>query len=144
VTVEHEDHVDDSLSPLLDDELSPAEAAAVRAHIDVCHRCRDELAATERVRALVRGLPSLDLPAGVGGGGGGGAPRRRVSRLGAAAAAAVGVAASMAFLVLSSPTDSSVRPEVGQLVDVHATSGVGGDPVSQLTPAAIPVSFQEP
>lgn len=143
MTIEHAGHVDDSLSALLDDELSPAEAAAVRTHLDLCDRCRDELAATERVRALVRDLPSLDLPdvvvervRWVG--------RRRVSRLGAAAAAAVGVAASMAFLVLSSPTDSSVRPEVGQLVDVHATSGVGGDPVSQLTPAAIPVSFQEP
>lgn len=143
MTFEHAAAVDDWLSALLDGELSTVEEAAVRAHVDTCDRCRHELAATERVRALVRGLPSLDLPAAVvertrwvG--------RRKVSRVGATAAAAVAVAASMAFLVTSSPSDSSVRPEVGQLVDVHATSGVGGDPVSQLTPAAIPVSFQEP
>lgn len=135
-------HVGDLLSALLDGELGAAEEAAVRAHLDGCEACRDELAATERVRALVRGLPQLDLPpvvverarwAG----------RRRVSRLGAAAAAAVAAAASVAFLTMASPSDSRVDPDVGRLVDVHATSGVNGDPVSQLSPAAIPVSFEE-
>lgn len=131
---------DDALDAYLDGELAPDEEAGVRAHLADCERCRDELAAIERVRALVRGLPDLDLPSVV---------VERVRwvgrrRVGAWAAAAVAAAASVLFLTMPSASDSTVRPDVREMVDVHATSGAGGDPMSRLTPAAIPVSFQEP
>lgn len=130
----------DALSALVDGELPPAEAAAVRAHAATCTTCRDELSALEGVRALVRSLPALDLPPGVvervrwlG--------RRRPSRVAAVTAAAVAAAASFLF-VAAAPTDP-VTPPVDRLVQVHATSGVNGDPLTQLVPVAVPVSFGE-
>lgn len=135
-------HAQDALSALLDGELSPAEEAGVRAHLSDCEPCRAELAATERMRALVRELPALELPPIV-------VERtrwldrsRRPSRVAAAAAAIAAVAASVLF-VAGAGREAPVSPEMGRLVEVHATSGVNGDPVSQLTPAAVPASFSE-
>lgn len=134
-------HLDDGLSALADGELSPAEAVEARAHLAECAACRDDLAAIERSRSLVRALPPLDLPPEVvervrwvG--------RRRPSRVAAVAAAAVAVAASVLFF-MAAPQPQPVSPKVGQLVEVHATSGVNGDPLSRLTPAAVPVSFED-
>ena len=130
----------DVLSALVDGELAPAEAAAVRAHAATCTTCRDELSALEGVRALVRSLPALDLPPAVvervrwvG--------RRRPSRVAAVAAAAVAAAASLLF-VAAAPTDP-VTPPVDRLLQVHATSGLNGDPLTQLVPIAVPISFGE-
>lgn len=130
----------DALSALLDGELAPAEAAAVRAHAATCSTCRVELSALEGVRALVRSLPALDLPPGlvervrwV--------DRRRASRVAGVVAAAVAAAASLAF-VAAAPTDP-VTPPVDRLVEMHATSGVNGEPLTQLVPIAVPVSFRE-
>lgn len=58
------------IAPLLpalpDDELSPAEAARVRAHLAVCPRCREEAQAFRRLGALLReqSVPEVELPAG--------------------------------------------------------------------------------
>lgn len=133
-------HPGDRLSALADGELSPADAASARVHLAECARCRNELAATEEARSWLRALPEVDLPPAVvervrwvG--------RRRPSRVAALAAGAVAVAASILF-VAAAPQPTPVSPKVGRLVEVHATSGVGGDPLSRLTPAAVPVSFE--
>lgn len=134
-------HLGDALSALVDGELSSAESAAARGHLAGCEACRAELAAVEETRTLLRGLPALDLPPvvlerarWVG--------RRRPSRVAALAATAVAVAASILFVVVP-PEPEPVSPKVGRLVEVHATSGVDGDPLSRLTPAAVPVSFED-
>lgn len=136
-----EAHLGDALSALVDGELTSGEEAAARSHVVRCPACRAELAAVEDTRALLRGLPALDLPPvvverarWVG--------RRRPSRVAAVAATAVAAAAAALFVVVP-PEPEAVTPKVGQLVEVHATSGVDGDPLSRLTPAAVPVSFED-
>ena len=136
-------HAGDALSALLDGELSTAEEAEVRAHVATCDECRAELAATERMRAVVRALPSLDLPPIVVERARWVGRTRRPSRLAGVAAAAAAVAASALFVAAGAGREAPVSPEMGRLVEVHATSGANGDPVSQLTPAAVPASFRE-
>ena len=131
----------DALSALVDGELAPAEEAAARAHLATCAECRAELAALERMRLLVRSLPQLDLPAVVVERVAWLGRRRRPSRVAAATAAAVAAAASLLF-VAAAPTDP-VTPPVDRLLQVHATSGLNGDPLTQLVPIAVPVSFGE-
>lgn len=136
-------HAGDALSALLDGELSPAEEAGIRVHLAECEACRDELAATEGMRSLVRDLPPLDLPPIVVERARWVGRARRPSRLAAAAAAVAAVAASALFVAAGAGRQDPVSPEMGRLVEVHATSGANGDPVSQLTPAAVPASFNE-
>lgn len=131
----------DALSALVDGELLPAEEAAARAHLTTCAECRAELVGLERMRVLVRSLPQLDLPAVVVERVAWLGRRRRPSHVAAVAMAAVGAAASLLF-VAAAPTDP-VTPPVDRLVQVHATSGVNGDPLTQLVPVAVPVSFGE-
>jgi anti-sigma factor RsiW len=136
-------HLDDALSALVDGGLSQAEEGTARAHLASCEMCRAELETIEAARSLVRSLPELELPPGVvervrrvG------SSRRRPPRVAALAAAAVAAAASILFAA-AVPSSQPVTPKVGRLVEVHATSGVNGDPLSRLTPAAVPVSFEE-
>ncbi|HEX2040182.1 MAG TPA: zf-HC2 domain-containing protein [Acidimicrobiales bacterium] len=117
-------HLGDAISALLDGELSAEEEAVVRAHLDECAACREELAAVERVRRLVRGLPVVERRA----------RRRGPSRVAAVAAGAVAAAASIVFLATASAPQAPGPPSVDRLVDVHATSGATAEPVSQLTP----------
>jgi hypothetical protein len=58
-----------------------------------------------------------------------------------AAALGVSAAAALAVLFLSSPTNAPVSPQMTRLVEAHATSS-SGDPISQLAPIGVPVSFQ--
>lgn len=134
--------VAEDLSALVDGELSSAEEAEVRAHLATCAQCSAELAAVEAVRSLVRALPLLDLPPVVVERVRWADRRRAPSRIAAVAAAGVAVAASLLFAVVA-PQADTVTPPMKRLVEVHATSGVNGDPVTQLVPAAVPVSFQE-
>jgi anti-sigma factor RsiW len=136
-------HAGDALSALLDGELSAADEADVRGHLAGCEQCRAELATTERMRTLVRELPELELPSIVVERARWVGRARRPSRLAAAAAAVAAVAASALFVVAGAGREAPVSPEMGRLVEVHATSGANGDPVSQLTPAAVPASFEE-
>jgi anti-sigma factor RsiW len=132
-------HAGDLLSALLDGELDPAEAAPVRSHLETCSACRAEMAGIAAARGWVRGLPPVEPPFGfyermLG-------PARRWARAGVAALAA-GAAASIAVVTLSAPAERPVAPPVGRLVDAHTVSAsTSGDPVSELTPAAAPASF---
>ena len=130
-------HLGDALSALADGQLPPGEAEAALAHVAACAACAAELSAVEQMRTLVRSLGPVE-------------PRRplvavvpqvgRTSRLAGVAAVA---AAVVALLALSGvEQDAGRAPQVASLVQVHATSPVNADPMSQMAPAAIPVSLE--
>lgn len=129
-------HLGDALSALADAELADAELADAQVHLGACPACSAELVATARVRDLVRGLPHLD-------------PRvsldvRGVETIGrrwAASAAAVAAAVALVLLTAVGAGQAPTPAPVGRLVQAHATSAVNADPLSQLAPAAIPISF---
>ena len=164
------DHLGDVLSGLLDGELTPAQEAAARSHLDRCAYCTAELEAVEAVRLRVRSLPPVEAPFGffermlL--------PRRPAwperssrpawperssrpawperssppawpeRRRAVGAALAAGAAAAMLFLSVSPPPQQPVSPSVASLIEAHATSAsVSGDVLSTLTPAGVPVSF---
>ena len=132
-------HLGDLLSALLDGELAPGQAEGARAHAATCPMCASELEAVGGARGWVRGLPPVDPPFGL-------YERmlrswHRWARTGVAALAA-GAAVSIGLVALSSPREAPVSPPVARLVDAHAaTASLAGDPLSQLVPAATPVSF---
>jgi anti-sigma factor RsiW len=146
-------HLGDVLSALLDDELSPTEAAAAREHLGRCRSCASELDQVRTARAWVRGLPAVDPPfgflerlvlgerrAGRGGRRFGAVPMRRGVAIGALAASA---AAAVGLLGLAPPRESPVSPSVARLVEAHATgASLEGDPLSRLAPLGVPVSFR--
>ena len=144
-------HLGDWLSALLDGELAPPEAEEARRHLNGCPACTAELGQVGQARAWVRRLPPVEPPPRfleqvlAGGGppvaasGGAVVPIRRRR---AAVAVLAGCAAAAAAVVSLLPApEPPARPPVGRLVEAHATSGVGGDPLSQLVPVGIPVSF---
>jgi anti-sigma factor RsiW len=143
MTAPREPHLGDGLSALLDGELSAEEEVMARAHLAVCEACAGELEGERAVRSSLRALPSEQPPFGfverlarphhVSG-------RRRRWRVGVAALGA-SAAASFVVLFLSSPVNAPVSPQMTRLVEAHATSA-SGDPISQLTPIGVPVSFQ--
>ena len=133
------DHAGDLLSALLDGELDPAEEAQVRTHLSACDACRREFDVVSQARRLVRDLPPVEPAFGF-------LQRlRRPARRWAHAAVAslaAGAAASVAVVALAAPRESPVSPHVARFVDVHAASAsTSGDPISDLTPVAVPVSF---
>ena len=131
------EHLGDLVSALLDDEMTPIEADSARAHLAGCDQCRAELRATERARALVHGLPLLDPPFGV-------IERSvRSARRPRPFAWAASVAAAAAVGLFAVSGTQEVEPPVADFVEVHATSSVNGDPVSNLAPVVLPVSFAE-
>jgi anti-sigma factor RsiW len=138
-------HEGDALSALLDGELSGADERRARAHLAACSACAAELEAVGQARSWLRALPPVDPPAGFRRrlleGATGEVVRLRTRRAGLAALAA-GAAASVALLGLVSPGEPPATPRVGQLIESHATAVGGGDPVSQLVPAGVPVSFR--
>ena len=133
-------HPGDLLSALVDGELTPGESAGVRAHLEACADCRRELRLISEARTLLRALPPVDPPFGffermV-------RPGRRWARAGVGVLAA-GAAASVAVMALAAPREAPVSPQVGRFVDAHTVSAsTSGDPISELTPAAAPVSFR--
>ena len=128
-------HLGDRLSALVDGELDPTEEAVARGHLAACEACAGELAATARVQALVRGLPAVEplSPLDLAGTG------RKAGMAGVAAAVA---AAGALVLMAGVDADRPDNPPVARLVEAHATSGVNADPVSQIAPAAVPVSMR--
>lgn len=132
------EHGGDALSALLDGELGPEEERALLAHLSACAACAADLEAERSVRSAVRRLPVVEPPFGL--------YERlllRQSRRRGLVAAAGGVAASLALVVLATPRPSTVDPPVPDLVEVHAAaSSRTGDPVSQLAPAGVPVTFR--
>lgn len=132
------EHLGEALSALADGQLGPDEEGVALDHLAGCGPCAAELAATRAMRALVRGLPPVEplhplvaVPV----------ETRRPSRLAGVLAAA---AASVAMLLLAGvQPDAGTGPQVAQLVQVHTTSPVNADPMSQVAPAALPVSFTQ-
>jgi anti-sigma factor RsiW len=133
-------HAGDLLSALLDGELDAATESRVRAHVEGCATCAAELHTVTAARIWVRDLPPVDPPFGF-------YERmfRRARRWGRGAVAgiAAGAAAAVAVVTLAVPApERPVTPSVGRMVDAHtASASVAGDPLSELTPAATPVSF---
>ena len=133
-------HPGDLLSALLDGALTQHEEEGVRAHLDECAECRRELQYVSEARTLVRDLPPVDPPFGffermL-------RPRHRWARAGVAALAGA-AAVSVAVMGFVAPREPHVSPHVARLVDAHtASASTSGDPISELTPAAVPVSFQ--
>lgn len=128
-------HLGDRLSALVDAELDPAGEAVARSHLAACEACAGELAATARVRELVRGLPAVEPPSPV--------DLPVTGRRAGVAGVAAGVAAAVALVLMAGVnTDRPDNPPVARLVEVHATSVVNADPLSQLAPAAVPVSMR--
>jgi anti-sigma factor RsiW len=133
------EHPGDSLSALLDGELSPADEAAVQAHLVACPTCRHEMEAVRVARLWVRALPPVEPPFGLyqrmlepyrpG--------RRRV------AMAFLGAAAAVAAVIVSvAPArQPAVDPSVATLIEAHATSAsTEGDPLTNLAPAGVAVT----
>lgn len=58
-------HPSESISAYLDGELSAVETKKLVAHLGNCGQCAVELEDTQRVRAAIRSLPVLELPAGL-------------------------------------------------------------------------------
>jgi anti-sigma factor RsiW len=134
------DHPGDALSALLDGELSPADEAAVQAHLVACRPCRHDMEAAKVARLWVRALPPVEPPFGLyermlqpylpG--------RRRV------AMAFLGAAAAVAAVVVSvAPArQEPIDPSVATLIEAHATSAsTEGDPLSNLAPAGVAVTI---
>lgn len=133
-----EEHPGDALSALVDGELGTDEAATVRAHVEECRTCAEELHGVRASRLALRTLPGVDPPPAAmaalidavrSGAGDGpqptaapvipfGARRRRVGP------AAASVAASAAVLVLgaSALAPQGRPPRVAAAVDSHASS----------------------
>jgi anti-sigma factor RsiW len=132
-------HLEEALSAWLDDELAPAARREAALHLEACPLCRQELDLVARARAAVRALPVRLPPPGfledlVPGSVRILRPRRRW------AWAAASVAASVVALFL--PREPTVAPVLPSLVESHAArASVTGDPLSQLAPIAVPVSF---
>ena len=144
-------HLEDTLSAYLDDELAPAARREAEAHLNLCADCRAELADVAQARRAIRIMPvhasSRPLFSGSEP-----APdaffnpaepfpgRSRSSRRRRRAWAAAAVAAAAVALLL--PRDPDVAPSLPSLADSHAArASITGDPLSQLAPIAVPVSF---
>jgi anti-sigma factor RsiW len=155
--------VPEMLSAYLDDELDATTRDAVEARLAVSPEWRAELADVRSARDAVRGLPSLEAPAGfwdsvlttVGAAEDdvvdlADAPtvspmplpaprsRRRAAWFAAAAAIVVGVVA-----VIAVPHRSSVTPNVTAVVAQHGAQGSdAGDPVTMLAPVGPLAGFR--
>jgi anti-sigma factor RsiW len=140
------DHLDDTLSAYLDDELAPAARREVEAHLAACDACRAELGEVASARRAIRIMPVHATPRplvdaeGFGGPAGPLAGLRPVGRRQRAVWAAVAAVAAAVALVL--PREPQVAPSLPSLADSHAArASVTGDPLTQLAPIAVPVRF---
>jgi predicted anti-sigma-YlaC factor YlaD len=128
-------HLGDFLSARVDGELAGPERQAADEHLAGCADCRAELDATAHMHQLVGGLPLLALPAPVWVAMTAMTARGRRPRplvWGGAAAAVIGLS-----VLVATPSDHRVTPPIAHFVQVHTISQ-GGDPVTQLAPAAVP------
>ncbi|HET9732021.1 MAG TPA: anti-sigma factor [Acidimicrobiales bacterium] len=109
----------EQLSALLDGEMGPADAAALRAHIASCASCREAMASVETARGALRALPLVAPPDGL--------TTRVAGRIRAVARrwarVAVVAAALTAVVVFVAAPDTEVAP---------ATASPGGDPAGRV------------
>ena len=137
MTQGRKDHLGDLASALADGQLPPEDEAAALAHLAACPACAAELEVTVQMRAMVRALGPV-------------APRRPLlavppvrARPSWAAGMVAAAAASVAMLLLSGvEQQNDAVPQVAQLVQVHSTSPLNVDPMSQLAPAVLPASLE--
>jgi anti-sigma factor RsiW len=134
-------HLGDALSALLDNELASAALREAEAHLATCRACQAELGDIAGARAAVRALPVRAFPPGrweeLIGHPPSVLPVRPPRR--ALWAAAAAVAAGVALWL---PREPQVAPALPALADSHAVrASVTGDPLTQLAPIAVPVSF---
>jgi len=146
------EHLGDTLSAFLDDELAPAARHESEVHLAACAACRAELEEVAAARRAIRIMPVHVAPRPLVAADGSGAPieapgplwppasrpapgrRRR-----AVWAVAAAVAAAIAILL---PRDPDVAPSLPSLADTHAArASITGDPLTQLAPIAVPVRF---
>jgi anti-sigma factor RsiW len=140
------EHLDDTLSAYLDDELAPAARREVEAHLAACPACRAELEEVAAARRAIRIMPVHATPRPLVGAPSPGArlspevvPRPARSRRRALWAVAAAVAAAVALVL---PRDPEVAPSLPSLADSHAArASITGDPLTQLAPIAVPVRF---
>ena len=134
-------HLGDALSALLDNELSSAALREAEAHLANCPACQAELGDIAGARAAVRALPIHPWPPGwweelIG------HPPSVVSVRPTRRALWAAVAAAAAAVALWLPREPQVTPVLPALADTHAVrASVTGDPLTQLAPIAVPVSF---
>jgi anti-sigma factor RsiW len=145
-------HLGDRLSGLLDGELTHADAEEARRHLAGCRSCSGELRAVDNARSWLRHLPAVEPPAGfrdrllaadpslVAPPGRAAVVPLRGRRAAVATVAALAAAAAAVLGLLPAP-DPPAEPRVTRLVEAHATSGQGADPLSRLVPVGVPVSF---
>jgi anti-sigma factor RsiW len=144
------EHLGDTLSAFLDDELAPAARREAEAHLAACAACRAELEEVGAARRAIRIMPVHAARRPLVAAGGFGAPieapepswpasRPAPSRRRAVWALAAAVAAAIALLL---PRDPDVAPSLPSLADTHAArASITGDPLTQLAPIAVPVRF---
>jgi predicted anti-sigma-YlaC factor YlaD len=99
--------------------LDPAEAARVKAHLDICGACRADLAAERRLREAVLSAPppedAIDLP-----------PRRRVPIVAWALGGMGAIAASLAVAVVTlQPARAPARHEIYRTLGAAPATGTG-------------------
>jgi hypothetical protein len=58
-------HVQELLSPYIDDRVSPEDRERIARHLDVCEACRGDLTALQGVVGLVRSVPPVTAPEGL-------------------------------------------------------------------------------
>jgi anti-sigma factor RsiW len=139
-------HLDDTLSAYLDDELAPAARHEAEAHLAGCVDCRAELDEVAAARRAIRILPVHATARSLVGTGSfaghpraPGAVRPATSRRRAVWALAAAVAAAIAVVL---PREPQVAPSLPSLADSHAArASITGDPLTQLAPIAVPVRF---
>jgi anti-sigma factor RsiW len=142
---QHNEHLGDLISALLDGELSGPARVAAEAHLGTCMVCAGEYQATAAIREAVRSLPPVDPPFGVieavlvSG-----RQSRRSRRRPPVWVAGLVAAGSLVILAAVPRHSQSVQPPVATFVDAHAAATPGGDPISGLAPVAVPVSFRSP
>lgn len=132
-----DDHEDERLSALLDDELPERQALEVTRHVADCDRCLQELHAIREARLAVRGLPDVQPPAGLYGDllahpAQGGADRRGVlTRVATAVAVSLGLLVGAAFLA-GSDEPGTVSPPVDVFVVDHVARMEGGPVITPV------------
>jgi anti-sigma factor RsiW len=141
---------EDLISAYVDGELAPAERGAVERRIGGSPSWADIHREVRETRAVVRGLPVpeppagflerlLDLPVAEPVSTPRSARRRVLGPWRWAAGGAAAAAVAVAFVV---PSPHRVTPSVPSQVESHATrASLSQDPIMQLAPVAQPVRF---
>lgn len=127
-------HPGEALSAYLDGELMQVESRRVASHLGACHRCRRRLSELNQARMAVRGLPLIEMPAGLLAGSEGMAPRRRRRPILLGAAAAVAAAVVVASAVLSPPPEPIDLAEVSRQIGARASFDAGAAPLNLIVP----------